>query len=305
MKNYLGFVLGLVTGCLALLFAQLVTEQPADEGAVKPAGEQSLASKRAEGRLQSARARIAELEAELEEQAEKAVASAGGDNAGAVGGGENESGDENDTGAFLEMLMAMGDKGTNRKIDKEVDRLTELLGLSEPQRKVVSAALVQKASDEKAAGIKVLTGKASIDDLIKSDEHNFSGVDEMIEEILDADQLEEYATVQEEREIERVQAKADEEVGELAEVGDLSEEQSNAAWQILAEINASERPGDFPQGATPDEFMSYVDDAIANRVTGLTPILNGEQMENYTGQTVEFRDFVSMIIGQATGKAED
>ena len=177
MKNYLGFVLGVVSGCAGLLLAQQFTKSGADANPAEPESGSSLVVKRQEKQLADARKRITELEEEVAEA--KAVATAEVAPAGDAGIESSEEADAkgSELGSFLELMASMGDSGEKRKIEKEVDRLAAVLGLSENQQTVLHDALSKKAADQKAAGLKLLTGKATLDDLLASDENNFVAVD--------------------------------------------------------------------------------------------------------------------------------
>ena len=78
---------------------------------------------------------------------------------------------------------------------------------------------------------------------------------------------------------------------------DLTDEQQDAAWEVLSPIIASEKPGDLPEGTTSEEFIEYVDVAIDQRLQGLAPILNDDQMELYSTQSEEFRKMVTGLVG--------
>ena len=113
----------------------------------------------------------------------------------------------------------------------------------------------------------MLKGEASLDDLVASDEDNFSAFDEKMAEILSDDQKAEYAAVQEEREIQRVEKKATEDLDGLEEAAvGLTEEQKDQAWDIFVRLNAEDKPGRIPEGTTMDDFSGYIDGEIGKRL---------------------------------------
>lgn len=300
MKPSIGFALGIVTGCAGLLLAQSFTKPQNADDQPPESEPRRLTSKPLDDQLVEARKRITELEAEA--VAARSPAAGALAASGEVEIGAKAKEEETDTTAnFLKMMMAFGDKESKRKIDEEVVRLTEILGLTENQQAAVRDALNKKVSDQKAAGVRLMTGKASVADLIASDEHNFASVDSALETVLDAEQLQAYQGVQEEREVKRIETKTDKELEDLAGATGLSDEQKDAAWQVLADINTEEKPGAVPEDTSPEDLLEFVDGSIDKRLEGLTPILTEEQLQVYQGQTLEFRKMVGALLGHATG----
>ena len=296
MKNYLGFVLGIVVGCIALLAVQAVLKAPDVEEIEPPVVEKrTFNPNRDAQQLADAQQRITKLEAQLEQQKSGAPAVAeNGRNSGAESKAE---GGENKAASFLEKMMSLGENEAERKMNAEVARIAGELGLSENQQSVLKEALTQREEAQKAAGILLMTGQASIDDLMKSDKDDFTDVDRALEAVLDEEQSLAYEAVKEAREVERIQKKTDEELGNLAKAAELTDEQQDAAWQVLADIYATEKPGQIPEGTTTEEFTGIIDDALANRVNGLAPILSEEQLEVYEGQAADFRKLINTLIG--------
>ena len=177
-----------------------------------------------------------------------------------------------------------------RELEKQVADLAERLGLDEEQTEAVRAALLARAEKQKEIGKKMFTRKATLEDLIASDEENFSESDAAIAALLDEGQLESFAEYQHERETKRVESKADEELQSLQDVADLTDEQADQAWRVFADLAIEERPGEVPEGATVEDFGGFLDDAIGKRVDALTPILAPEELDAYRGEAQEFRD---------------
>ena len=298
MKASTGFALGIVAGCAGLLLAQSLTRENEPVEQIAPAESRRLSAQPVGEKLAAALEKITTLEAEVVAAGGRGSISAGVDaDAEAVsdGGGADKA------ASVIEMMMAFGEKGGKREIEKEVLRLSGILGLTENQQAVVREALDQKASEKKAAGILLFTGGATVADLMASDEHNFSGFDKAIEAVLDAEQLEAYEGVREEREVKRIETKTDQEIRDLAAAADLDEEQQDAAWKVLADINASEKPGDIPEGTSNEDFIDILDGALTDRIDRLTPILNDEQLDIYKDQIQDFRKMVGAFVGQAEG----
>jgi len=298
MRNYIGVGVGIVIGAAATLVGQqLLTRSDSSPTSTRPEPS-SLDSRRQDQQLTVAKERIAELEGRL---ADASPLPGSGASATTEPTPAPESGEAAKARSFIEMMMSFGDDDAMRKIDLEVERLSELLGLSENQQAVVLEALLGRFNEKKTAGVKLMTGQASIADLIASDEHNFVKLDAAIRPVLDEAQLESYQAEQLAREQRRIETKTEEELGKLASVTELSSEQQDAAWEVLAEINAAEPPGEVPEGTTVDDFVALLDGAIDNRVRGLEPILNPDQLQIYHGQTEAFRNQILTLISHATG----
>jgi hypothetical protein len=308
MKPTVGFSLGVVAGCVGLLIAQSSTSPPPPGQAPAVDRANSLAVQRQEQQLAIARKKIDNLEAEL-----AAIAAAQGQAvAGSVdpdgGAAESATSDEEkgkqNGSSILEMMMAMGDKKSQREVEVQAELLAGRLGLSEDQQGVVRDALLQKVSRQREAAKMLMSGKATIADLAASDEHNFISADAAIMAVLDAGQLEEFAAYQGERETKRVEKKATEELDGLTDVASLSPEQEDAAWKIFADLNAADKPGEIPEGTTREEFLGFIDGSIGKRIDGLTPILTDEQITAYRGQTAAFREMVTKLVGHALEAGE-
>jgi len=293
MKPSIGFALGIVTGCAGLLVAQSLTRSPEPHALPPETEAKRITATPLDEQLAAARKRITELEADA-----VAAVSPAGD---ATEIDKPKAAEADKTASFIEMMMSLGDNKSKQAVEKEVARLTDLLGLTANQQAIVRDALNKKVAEQKSAGLRLITGKASIADLLAADEHNFAALDSALAAALDAGQLEAYAAVQEEREVKRIESKTDKELDDLAGAASLSDEQKDAAWQVLADINTGEKPGAIPEGTTSEEFMELIDGSLAKRVDGLTPILSEEQMQVYQGQTEGFRKMVGALLGHATG----
>jgi len=300
MKPIIGFVLGILAGCAGLLLAQTIFSSDPDSDA--PAADENLkiAFNRQTKQLDTANKQIASLEAEIKAKVDP-EAEGGAENLIAAGSDEEKESEGEEAASFLDAIMAFGDGGAKRGIDKQVAALVERLGLDDTQSEAVRAALQARAEKQKEIGKKMFTGKATLEDLISADEANFTESDAEIAALLDESQLETFAEYQRERETKRVEGKADEELAQLQEVADLTDEQADQAWRIFANLAIEEPPGELPEGAVIEDFGNFIDDAIGKRVSGLTPILAPEQLDAFRGGAAEWREGIVGIISHATG----
>ena len=205
---------------------------------------------------------------------------------------------EEDKNSFLEVLMALGAQESKNKTSGEVARLTERLGLNESQQKQLSEILTAKNKEQEEAGMRILTGKASLADLLASDEDNFSDVDAAMADLLSPEQLEDYNAYADDREAKRIEKKSNEDIEGLRGIPDLTAEQKDAAYDVFIELNAAEKPGSLPAGTTVEEFNGFVDQAIDNRIERLQPIFSETQLDSYRERVNGFR---AMIKGLVSG----
>ena len=209
--------------------------------------------------------------------------------------------EEKEKNPLLEFMKAMGELESKNKVSGELAKLTELLGLNESQQEKLSEILMAKTKKEQAAGILMLSGKASLADLLAADEDNFSEIDTAMAELLSGEQLEDYNTYTDDREAKRIEKKSNEDLDGLRGVADLSAQQEDEAFDIFVEINASEKPGSLPEGTTVEEFNGFIDKAIDNRIDRLQPILSEQQLGSYRVQADGFRAMVKALISGGTG----
>ena len=205
---------------------------------------------------------------------------------------------EEDKNSFLEAIMALGAQESKNKVAGEVARLAERLGLNESQQKQLSEILTAKNKEQEEAGMRILTGKASLADLLASDEDNFSLVDAAMADLLSPEQLEDYNAYADDREAKRIEKKSNEDIEGLRGIGELTAEQKDAAFDVFIELNAAEKPGSLPEGTTEEEFNGFVDQAIDNRIERLQPIFSETQLDSYRERVNGFR---AMIKGLVSG----
>ena len=205
---------------------------------------------------------------------------------------------EEDKNSFLEAIMALGAQESKNKVAGEVARLAERLGLNESQQEQLSEILTAKNKEQEEAGMRILTGKASLADLLASDEDNFSDVDAAMADLLSPEQLEDYNAYADDREAKRIEKKSNEDIEGLRGIPNLTAEQKDAAYDVFIELNAAEKPGSLPEGTTEEEFNGFVDQAIDNRIERLQPIFSETQLDSYRERVNGFR---AMIKGLVSG----
>ena len=143
----------------------------------------------------------------------------------------------------------------------------------------------------------MLTGKATIADLIASDEDNYSSIDSAMQDLLSENQLAEYETYAEEREIKRIEKKTEEDLDGIREITGITEDQIDQARDLFIEINASEKPESMDMtNVNRDQFMEFIDDALDKRINGVAEFLDVEQVSSYRKQVDGFRKMISAFI---------
>ncbi len=283
----MGFVLGLLAGVLGVLFAQYTfkSNEPQKVSTVEKStngitnSNPSTKTPRLSVTNTSPRKDSSSIKSDTDEKED-----------------EKEKGNE-----ILETLMALGEEKQKEGVSDEVDKMAERFNLTVSQKSKLQELLEAKAKAQSEAGLKLFTGKASIAELIASDEDNYSEIDKAMQELLSGDQLAEYETYAEEREIERIEKKTNEDLGGLREIAGITEEQIDQARDLFIEINASEKPGYMDMtNITRNQFMGVIDDALDKRISGVSEFLNDDQVTSYRKQLDGFRKMISAFVPDTT-----
>ena len=286
-KMIMGFVLGLLAGVLGVLFAQYTfkSNEPQKVSTVEKStngitnSNPSTKTPRLSVNNTSPRKDSSSIKSDTDEKED-----------------EKEKGNE-----ILETLMALGEEKQKEGVSDEVDKMAERFNLTASQKSKLQELLEAKAKAQSEAGLKLFTGKASIAELIASDEDNYSEIDKAMQELLSGDQLAEYETYAEEREIERIEKKTNEDLGGLREIAGITEEQIDQARDLFIEINASEKPGYMDMtNITRNQFMGVIDDALDKRISGVAEFLNDDQVTSYRKQLDGFRKMISAFVPDTT-----
>ena len=218
----------------------------------------------------------------------------------AVTEAEETKEDDEEKNPLLEFMKAIGDQESKGKVSGEVAKFTERLGLNASQQEQLSEILMTRTKEQQEAGILMLTGKASLADLLAADEDNFSALDAAMADLLSPEQLEEYTAYADDREAQRIEKKSNEDLDGLREIGGLTAEQKDAAFDVFIEINAAEKPGSLPEGTTVTQFNEFIDQAIDNRIDRLQPILSETQLGSYRERVNGFRTMIKALVSGGT-----
>ena len=284
-KMIIGFVFGLFAGVIGVLFALYVVG--GDEPEKNPITQQSEKALNDSNQLSKAsRLSIANTSSEKNTLPKKTKEA-----------GEKEQNDEEKRNEFLETIMALGESKQKAEVSVEVDKLAERLTLTANQKSKLQELLEAKSKAQSEAGLKLFTGKATIADLIASDEDNYSSIDGAMQDLLSENQLAEYETYAEEREIKRIEKKTEEDLDGIREITGITEDQIDQARDLFIEINASEKPGSMDMtNVNRDQFMGFIDDALDKRINGVAEFLDVEQVSSYRKQVDGFRKMISAFI---------
>ena len=279
-KMIIGFIFGLFAGVIGVLFAQYVVG--VDEPEKNSITQQSEKALNDSNQLSKAsRLSIANTGPEKNTLPEKS----------------KEENDEEKSNDFWETIMALGENKQKAEVSVEVDKLAERLTLTANQKSKLQELLEAKSKTQSEAGLKLLTGKATIADLIASDEDNYSSIDNEMQGLLSENQLAEYETYAEEREIKRIEKKTEEDLDGIREITGITEDQIDQARDLFIEINASEKPGSMDMtNVNRDQFMGFIDDALDKRINGVAEFLDVEQVSSYRKQVDGFRKMISAFI---------
>lgn len=281
----IGFVFGLFAGVIGVLFAQYVVG--VDEPEKNTITQQSEKALNNPNQLEkTSRLSIANTSSGKNTLPEKSEVE-----------DKNEEKDEEKGNEFWETIMALGENKQKAEVSVEVDKLAERLTLTANQKSKLQELLAAKSKTQSEAGLKLLTGKATIADLIASDEDNYSSIDNAMQDLLSENQLAEYETYAEEREIKRIEKKTEEDLDGIREITGITEDQIDQARDLFIEINASEKPGSMDMtNVNRDQFMGFIDDALDKRINGVAEFLDVEQVSSYRKQVDGFRKMISAFI---------
>ena len=281
----IGFVFGLFAGVIGVLFAQYVVG--VDEPEKNTITQQSEKALNNPNQLEkTSRLSIANTSSGKNTLPEKSEVE-----------DKNEEKDEEKGNEFWETIMALGENKQKAEVSEEVDKLAERLTLTANQKSKLQELLEAKSKTQSEAGLKLLTGKATIADLIASDEDNYSSIDNAMQDLLSENQLAEYETYAEEREIKRIEKKTEEDLDGIREITGITEDQIDQARDLFIEINASEKPGSMDMtNVNRDQFMGFIDDALDKRINGVAEFLDVEQVSSYRKQVDGFRKMISAFI---------
>jgi len=279
-KMIIGFIFGLFAGVIGVLFAQYVV------GVDEP--EKNLITQQSEKALNDSN--------QLPKASRLSIANTGPEK-NTLPEKSKEENDEEKSNEFWETIMALGENKQKAEVSVEVDKLAERLTLTANQKSKLQELLEAKSKTQSEAGLKLLTGKATIADLIASDEDNYSSIDNEMQGLLSENQLAEYETYAEEREIKRIEKKTEEDLDGIREITGITEDQIDQARDLFIEINASEKPGSMDMtNVNRDQFMGFIDDALDKRINGVAEFLDVEQVSSYRKQVDGFRKMISAFI---------
>ena len=284
-KMIIGFVFGLLAGVIGVLFAKYVVG--VDEPEKNTITQQSEKALNNPNQLEKAsRLSIANTSSRKNTLSEKSKEE-----------DKKEEKDEEKGNEIWETIMALGENKQKAEVSEEVDKLAERLTLTANQKSKLQELLEAKSKAQSEAGLKLFTGKATIAALIASDEDNYSSIDSAMQDLLSENQLAEYETYAEEREIKRIEKKTEEDLDGIREITGITEDQIDQARDLFIEINASEKPGSMDMtNVNRDQFMGYIDDALDKRINGVAEFLEVEQVSSYRKQVDGFRKMISAFI---------
>ena len=284
-KMIIGFVIGLFAGVIGVLFAQYIVGVDEPENISNTQQSEKILND-ANQLTKTSRLSIANTSSEKNTLPEKSEIE-----------DKNEEIDEEKGNEFWETIMALGENKQKAEVSVEVDKLAERLTLTANQKSKLQELLEAKSKTQSEAGLKLLTGKATIADLIASDEDNYSSIDGAMQDLLSENQLAEYETYAEEREIKRIEKKTEEDLDGIREITGITEDQIDKARDLFIEINASEKPGSMDMtNVNRDQFMGFIDDALDKRINGVAEFLDAEQVSSYRKQVDGFRKMISAFI---------
>ena len=289
-KLIFGVVIGILAGVIAVLFAQYVFKNDGSKGVVNSPVNQELQTGSDKKNNSNKPPKLSLVDTRADKGSSSSKSSKDSED-------EKKEKEEDEPNAAWEALKALGDAKAEAEVKEQTDKLASRLKLTPAQKETLGGLLNAKVAKNSAAGIRMLTGKATVADMIASDEQDYSMIDEGMRELLSGEQLEEYEAYAEEREVERIEKKTKEDLAGIEEIPGITEEQMREAWDALIEINAKEKPGTLlNENSTRDEFISVIDGALDSRVESMRPIFTEEQLGAYQIGIEGFRKIISAMV---------
>ena len=289
-KLIFGVVIGTLAGVIAVLFAQYVFKGDDSKEVVKSPVNQELQTGSDKKNNSNNPPKLSLVDTRPDKGSSSSKSSKDSED-------ENKDKKDDESNAAWEALKALGDAKDKAEAQKETEEIASRLKLSPAQKETLEGLLDDKAARNSVAGMKLLTGKATVADMIASDEENYSKIDEEMRELLSGEQLEEYEAYAEEREVERIENKTKGDLDGSEDIPGITEEQMREAWDALIEINAKEKPGTLlNENSTREEFISVIDGALDSRVESMSSILTDDQLGAYQIGIEGFRKFISGMV---------
>ena len=286
-KLIFGFVIGILAGVIAILFAQYVFKDDDSKEVAKSPLDQQLQAGSDKKNNSNKPPKLSLVDTRSDK----------GSSSSKDSEDEKKEKEDDESSAAWEALKALGDAKAEAEVKAQTEELATRLKLTPAQKETLGGLLSDKVARNSAAGLRLLTGKATVADMIASDEEDYSMVDEKMRELLSGEQLEEYEAYAEEREVERIEKKTKEDLAGIEEIPGITEEQLREAWDALIEINAKEKPGTLlNENSTREEFISVIDDALDSRVESMRPIFTEEQLGAYKIGIDGFRKLISGMV---------
>lgn len=207
---------------------------------------------------------------------------------------EDEGDEEKKPNEMAELMKDFG----NAKSELAFNTLVKQLGLEGAQLESFKAVFDAVSAKQQAAFGAMFTGKGTLEDFALM-EGVTTDIDAWADANLDDEQQEAYAEYKAAQEENRIERKANEELGWLSSVVNLDADQKDAAFQVFAEHQAKEPPEGILEIDSIETFREQWDASRESRVEGLTPVLNEDQLEAYQAGTETLTKMVEGMVKNA------
>jgi hypothetical protein len=289
-KLIFGFVIGTLAGVIALLFAQYVFKGDDSKEVVKSPVNQEPQAGAVNKSSSNKPPKLSLVDTRPDKGSSTSKSSKDSED-------DDKDKEDDESKAAWDALKALGDAKDEAKVKKLTEELANRLKLTPAQKETLEGLFNDKTARNSTAGLKLFTGKATVADMIASDEEDYSQIDEEMRELLLGEQLEEYEAYAEEREVERIEKKTKGDLDGIEGIPGITQEQISEAWDALIEVNAKEKPGTMlNENSTREEFIGVIDNALNNRIESMRPILTGEQLGAYQIGIEGFRKIISGMV---------
>ncbi len=179
----------------------------------------------------------------------------------------------------------------------ELSQLEKKLGLNSAQVEALKGAMADLEKERAQAYGKMFSGKGTYRDFAIAD-GAMPHIDAFAAEHLNDEQKKGYEEFKEQKEKDRIERNANEELMHLQTMMTLTDEQKDAAFGVFADFATNERPDDYMNMEPGGEAEMMVEHFLEPRIEAMSKILTPEQQTIYAEQTKVMMDMMTGMLSK-------